>query len=58
LRQVVYDVLKHTLRAEKDGTLLHSFEASSGVQSLREADFGWPLMRESWKFLASEIEAA
>jgi len=58
LRLAVYNALKHTLRSVQEGTLIHSLESTAGASSLRDADFSWPLVLESWKFVASEVEAA
>ena len=56
LRRASHDVFNDTTREVHENVLLHDFDLVSGAQSLRDAEAGWPLVRESWEFLASENE--
>ena len=56
LSRAAHNVLKYMEREVHENVLLHDFDLVSGAQSLRDAEAGWPLVRESWEFLASENE--
>ncbi len=57
LRNAVYSAMKHADPQVRLNTLLHSLRPMSSPRALRDADTGWPVVLESWEYVASEDEA-
>ena len=54
LSRKCHAVLKNAERGVHNGILIHWFNLITSAQPLRDAEAGWPLVREVWQYMASE----
>ena len=54
MREIVRTALKDLGRFVQSNTLLHWTKPSGAPAALRESDTRWPVVVETWEFLASE----